>query len=304
MKTILTQTRQDFELILLDDASQDGSGEFLETFLDRPGVRLIRNSQNTGSPFAQWNRGLREAKGDLIWIAESDDIACPQFLEVLAGVLEQHESVGLAFCQSNRIDENGVVISHSNQAGLNQVCQNDFRIDRGRAVSELLYISNAIVSASAVVFRRDLYNAVGSADTSLRLVGDWMQWCKMLLVSDLYYVAHPLSGTRIHTNTRRHSTASNGTLELESLTVQKRIRNSLNVDRRRIREATKRVAGSWLQAMRAGRFSGALPRHPLFLWRLLCTDFMAGISFAINWPYAFLVWLVKRFVVPSRYPES
>ena len=105
MRTILTQTRQDFELILLDDASQDGSADFLETFTDRPGVRFIRNSQNTGSPFAQWNRGLQEAKGDLIWIAESDDIACPQFLEVLAGVLDQNESVGLAFCRSKRINE-------------------------------------------------------------------------------------------------------------------------------------------------------------------------------------------------------
>jgi len=299
MNTILQQTRQDFELILLDDASQDGSAEFLETFLARPGVRFIRNSQNTGSPFAQWNRGLQEATGDLIWIAESDDIACPQFLEVLVGVLEQNESVGIAFCQSNRIDENGVIISDSNRVGVNEVCQNSFRIDRGKAVSEHLYISNMIVSASAVVFRRHIYNAVGPADASLNLVGDWMQWCKMLLVSDMYYVAQPLSGTRIHTNTRRHSTASNGTLELESLTVQKQIRSCLNVDRRRIREGTERVARSWLQAMRAGRFSGTLLRHPLFLSRLLRADFKTGLWFAMNWPYAYLVWLVKRFVVPS-----
>ena len=299
MNTILTQTRQDFELILLDDASQDGSGDFLETFLDRPGVRLIRNTQNTGSPFAQWNRGLREAKGDLIWIAESDDIACPQFLEVLVGVLEQNESVGLAFCQSNRIDENGVIISDSNQAGVNDVCQNNFRIDRGKAVSEYLYISNTIVSASAVVFRRDVYNSVGPADASLHLVGDWMQWCKMLLVSDMYYVAQPMSGTRIHTNTRRHSTASNGTLELESLTVQRQIRRCLKIDRRRIQEGSVRVARSWLQAMRAGRFSGTILRHPLFLSELLRANFKTGIWFALNWPYAFVVWLVKRFVVPS-----
>ena len=291
-------------MILLDDASQDGSADFLETFTDRPGVRFIRNSQNTGSPFAQWNRGLQEAKGDLIWIAESDDIACPQFLEVLAGVLDQNESVGLAFCRSKRINEEGATLSDNNQTELKGNFQNDFRVDRGNAVSEYLYFSNSIVSASAVVFRRDIYNAVGPADTSLRLVGDWMQWCKMLLISDMYYVAQPLSGTRIHTKTRRHSTASNGTLELESLAVQKRIRNSLSVERGRIREGAERVAISWLQSMRAGRFSGSLLQHPLFLWRIFRADFMTGLFFALKWPYAFLAWLLKRFVVPSRYRAS
>jgi glycosyltransferase involved in cell wall biosynthesis len=304
MKSILAQTRQDYELILLDDGSQDGSAEYLETFLDRPGVRFVRNSHNSGSPFVQWNRGVLEAKGDLIWIAESDDIACPQFLEVLAGVLDQDESVGLAFCRSNRIDEEGMTIPDGSQVVPDHRWKEDFRACRGAAVSEYLYLNNSIVSASAVVFRRRIYETVGLADASFRLVGDWMQWCRMLMVSDLYYVAQPLSGTRIHPNTRRRSTASDGTLELESLTVQRFIRNSLTVDRARIQDGAERVSRSWLQALRAGRFSGSLLRHPLFLWKLLCADFVTGILFAMNFPYAFLVWLIKRFVAPERYFKS
>lgn len=155
-----------------------------------------------------------------------------------------------------------------------------------------------------MVFRRRIYETVGLADASFRLVGDWMQWCRMLMVSDLYYVAQPLSGTRIHPNTRRRSTASDGTLELESLTVQRFIRNSLTVDRARIQDGAERVSRSWLQALRAGRFSGSLLRHPLFLWKLLCADFVTGILFAMNFPYAFLVWLIKRFVAPERYFKS
>ncbi len=301
MNSILTQTRQDFELILLDDASQDGSAEYLETFSNRPGVRFIKNSRNTGSPFAQWNRGLQEAKGELIWIAESDDVACPKFLEILAGLLDQDESLGLAFCRSNRIDEQGMTISEIGCGTANETFQRDFRVGRGKAVVEHLYLNNSIVSASAVVFRRRIFEAAGLADTSLRLVGDWMQWCKMLLVSDLYFVAQPLSGTRIHTNTRRQSTASDGTLELESLSVQRQIRYSLNVDRKKIRYGAERVARSWLQAMRAGRFSGSLLRHPRFLWLLIHADPVTGFKFALNWPYAFMVWLVKRFVAPDRY---
>ena len=300
MDSILNQTRQDFELILLDDASQDGSGDYLETFLGRPGVRLIRNTQNTGSPFAQWNRGLSVASGDLVRIAESDDVASPRFLEVLAGILDRDPTVGLVFCRSQRIDEEGVTLSDNTATTANEIWHNNFQMDGRTAVSEPLYLSNIIVSASAVVFRRELYEKVGPAKTSFRLSGDWMQWCEMLLLSDLSYVSEPLSGTRIHTNTRRHSTVSNGTLELESLAVQSRLRDRLNIQRRVVRRGAEAIAISWLQAMRAGRYSGSLLRNVWLLWRLLRADLYTGFWFAIRWPYAFLVWLIKRFLLVSR----
>jgi len=304
MSSIFNQTRQDFELILLDDASEDGSGDFLETFTHCPKTRLFRNSHNSGSPFAQWNRGLREARGDLIWIAESDDVAEPEFLEVLAGVLDQNESVGLAFCRSTRIDENGRALAENSADTADERWNHDFQIDGRTAVTELLYLNNTIISASAVVFRRRIYEQVGLADTALSLTGDWLQWCRILLMSDSHYVSKPLSQTRIHTVTRRHAAATRGTLELESLIIQSRIRDSLPVDRDRIRQGAERVAVSWLQAMRAGRFSGSVWRHPLFLGKLLGTDFRIGAFFATRWPHAFAVWLVKRFLLPSRYREA
>lgn len=297
LASILRQTRQDFELILLDDASQDGSGEFLETFLERPGTRLIRNTQNTGSPFAQWNRGMQEAKGDLIWIAESDDVAEPQFLEMLTGILDQHPSVGLAFCRSQRINEDGAILPDDATADQSVSWQKDFRMRGPDVLRGPLYVSNVIVSASAVVFRRHLYEQAGPASTDLRLTGDWLQWCRILIKSDLAYVSQTLSGTRIHTNTRRQGTTSNGTLELESLAVQRMIRNGLTIEPEQIRRGASRVSTSWLQAMRAGRFSGSLIRHPMFLWRLLGTDLRIGLTFALNWPYAFFVWCFKRFLL-------
>lgn len=294
LESILRQTQQDFELILLDDASQDGSGEFLETFMERPGVRLIRNTENTGSPFAQWNRGMKEAKGDLIWIAESDDVADPQFLEILTGILDLQQSVGLAFCRSQRIDDAGAILPEDATADRSQFWQNDFQIDGRSILRGPLYVSNVIVSASAVVFRRHLYEQAGPASTDLRLAGDWLQWCRMLLTSDIAYVSQPLSGSRIHTNTRRQGTTSSGTLELESLAVQQIIRSLMTIEPTQIRQGARRVSISWLQAMRAGRFSGSLTRHPIFLWRLLHTDLRIATEFVLNWPYAFFVWCLKR----------
>jgi glycosyltransferase involved in cell wall biosynthesis len=297
MDSILRQTRQDFELILLDDASPDGSGDFLETFLDRPNVRVIRNAQNTGSPFAQWNRGIKEAKGELIWIAESDDVADPQLLETLTEILDQHPSVGLAFCRSQRIDETGVILPEDTTVDRIEPWQNDFRMKGRDAIHGSLYVSNVIVSASAVVFRRKLYEQAGPASTNLRLAGDWLQWCKILMESDLAYVSRTLSGSRIHSNTRRQGTTSSGTLELESLAVQRFVRSRMTIEPTQIRQGARRVSTSWLQTMRAGRFSGSLIRHPMFLWRLFRTDPRIAASFMMNWPYAFLAWCLKRFLL-------
>src|SRR6516225_7688773 len=79
--SIVDQTYQDFELILLDDCSTDGSREVLQSYADDPRVRIEFNDENTGTPFKQWNRGVRMARGRYIWIAESDDYAGPRFLE-------------------------------------------------------------------------------------------------------------------------------------------------------------------------------------------------------------------------------
>ena len=63
--SILNQTFQDFELILLDDCSTDESRSILSEYASDPRVRLELNEVNSGSPFKQWNKGIRIARGEL-----------------------------------------------------------------------------------------------------------------------------------------------------------------------------------------------------------------------------------------------
>ena len=71
IESILNQTYQNFELILLDDVSPDESGEILLSYKDHPKVsHCIINERNSGSTFHQWNKGIALAQGELIWIAE------------------------------------------------------------------------------------------------------------------------------------------------------------------------------------------------------------------------------------------
>jgi glycosyltransferase involved in cell wall biosynthesis len=69
INSILCQTYQNFELIILDDASTDNSLEIIENFKDHPGIsHIIYNKTNSGSPFKQWVQGIILAKNNWIWM--------------------------------------------------------------------------------------------------------------------------------------------------------------------------------------------------------------------------------------------
>ena len=250
VESIFHQTYTNYELILLDDASTDGSAEFLQQFTTRPNVRLVINESNSGSPFAQWNRGVELANGQFIWIAESDDSARPGLLEKLVAVLESHPRVGIAQCNSMLIDESGAVtgpiVPDAHPDAMDR-WNGDFLADGRDEIRHFLYLQNTIPSASAVVFRRSVYQEAGPADATFSVSGDLLQWVRMLEHSDLYYLADVLSLSRVHAQTQRVAASHNGTYELEALEIQRRICNSLPVARDVVRRGADRCAISWLQ---------------------------------------------------------
>jgi len=103
--SIVAQTFQDFELLILDNASTDNSREVIESYTRLQNVRAAFNTENNGSPFMQWNLGLSQAKGEYVWFAESDDYADPALLETLVDRLDRNPNVGLAVCQSCTVDK-------------------------------------------------------------------------------------------------------------------------------------------------------------------------------------------------------
>ena len=87
IESVLAQTYTDYEIILLDDASTDDSVSILNHYKTNSRVTHLEiNSVNTGSPFAQWQKGISLSRGKYIWIAESDDAAESFFLEKAVSV--------------------------------------------------------------------------------------------------------------------------------------------------------------------------------------------------------------------------
>ncbi|RYE13814.1 MAG: glycosyltransferase family 2 protein, partial [Sphingobacteriaceae bacterium] len=84
IESVIHQTFQDIEVILMDDCSLDTSRTIIAQYAAQDNrIRVILNEQNSGSTFKQWNKGIALAKGEYVWIAESDDYAELDFLETL-----------------------------------------------------------------------------------------------------------------------------------------------------------------------------------------------------------------------------
>jgi glycosyltransferase involved in cell wall biosynthesis len=249
--SILNQTYRDFELIILDDASTDRSPELLEELLQKedrrhPRIQLVLAHRNSQSVFKQWNSGIALARGQYVWIAESDDYADPKFLEILVTVLDQHPHVGLVKCRSTTVDEDSRPITDVGEHPITRDWSHDFIIGGQEDCQLQLIHGTSIANASAVLFRRQLYLDAGWADPSYRMCADWLQWAKMMLQADFAYVAEPLNYYRWHNDTVRKKCLGNVIQDLEELRVCAYLLSRMPVSRAVMRQIYERTVQRWV----------------------------------------------------------
>ncbi len=207
------QTFQDFEVILLDDASTDGSLDILNLYKDHPKVsHLIVNKVNSGSPFKQWKKGIELAKGEYIWIAESDDFCELVFLESV--IQSFTKDIGLIYCQTKDVDEKGnVLLDRVNYTSDFQpnYWQSDFEMDGNVFIQKVFLIKNVIPNASAVVFKKTLAKPSFFTESLLqmKMCGDWFYWLQLtkstkvkFVNSHFNYFRDHRSISRIHKNAK------------------------------------------------------------------------------------------------------
>lgn len=199
--SVLQQTYKGFELILLDDCSPDNSRDILSSYAGDPRVRIEFNTSNSGSSFKQWNKGVGLARGEYIWIAESDDYSDARFLERLVGVLDAEPKAAFAYCRSWRVSVEDTVdgVGDSYLDALQTARWTDNYLADGHEECRKYFVRyNIVPNASAVVFRKAIYNQVGGADESYQLNGDWKLWSSMALTGKVAYLCEPLNYFRFH----------------------------------------------------------------------------------------------------------
>jgi glycosyltransferase involved in cell wall biosynthesis len=202
IKSVLSQTFDDYEVILMDDKSNDSSVEVIKKYTSHPKIKkVLLNSINSGNTFIQWNKGINEAKGEYIWMAESDDYADEKFLSSLVEKIDCDKNIGLAYSQSFQVDQDdqitGSWITHTDDLDKER-WKKDFINNGQREIEKYLLYKNTIPNASAVLFRKRTFTEVGGADPSIEKCGDWYLWLKILLHSDIAFVSKSLNYFRRH----------------------------------------------------------------------------------------------------------
>ena len=99
VESVLAQTLSDFELIVVDDGSTDGTGdEIAQRYADEPRLRYV-HKENGGTASAR-NRGLDEVRAPLTAFLDSDDLWAPEYLETQLAALEAHPEADLVLCDA------------------------------------------------------------------------------------------------------------------------------------------------------------------------------------------------------------
>jgi glycosyltransferase involved in cell wall biosynthesis len=224
LESIFQQTYTDYEVILLDDASTDTSAKLITAYQKHPKVAAtVINQHNSGSPFLQWQKGITLAKGNYIWIAESDDWADQFFLEKVMTVLQNDNCIELAYCASYRTDREGRIVGQHRWAdSLDERRWKADYINEGVAeIRAYLQFRNTIPNASAVVFKKSAIPD-DTPYTTFRYSGDWAFWLSILQKGKIAYLAEPLNYFR---RGSQSLTLSQAAIKKEQLKITEYIKN-------------------------------------------------------------------------------
>lgn len=197
--SVLNQTYQNFELIILDDCSPDNgaSKAVIEQYRSNPHVsHIVYNETNSGSTFKQWNRGFELATGELIWIAESDDYCDSAFLESAVSAYCNHENVSVVFCTSQLVDEIGNIIPPIYNK---QIDENRFYTGSD-FIKRRMFRCNAIVNASSAIFSKDVVLKIDKNYMNYVAAGDYLFWVHLAEMGNVIHLTPPHNYFRQHRN--------------------------------------------------------------------------------------------------------
>ena len=197
MQSLLQQTWQDFDIILMDDCSTDNSRSILEQYRQHPRVKqLVYNTQNSGSPMAQWFKGIALAETEWVYIAESDDTCHPRLFEDLAPRLQQPNLV-LALTEVQYINEQHDVILQFPPLGKQQ-------LPGRRFVQQYMLRNCYLCNSGMAIFRKSAVPAAGPWQQALRYSPDYYFWIALMLKGDVYNNGQIMANFRKHAREFTH----------------------------------------------------------------------------------------------------
>ena len=211
--SIVKQTYPIYELIILDDASTDGSAEVIEKKLAEVKakypelkVQFVRNEENSGKAMAAWKKGWELATGDYIWIAEADDLSGRKFLEEVMEGFRDPEVV-LSYTESAIINSVGLMIAPNFRWSRDKEKTGHYKTDYtkgGRTeIEEIMAVRCTIPNVSAVVLKKkEIFLEYLEESLKFNQVGDWYFYLRVLENGKISYNHKSLNKFRVHKDSK------------------------------------------------------------------------------------------------------
>jgi glycosyltransferase involved in cell wall biosynthesis len=199
IKSVLAQTHGDFELVLSDDGSSDGSQEIMRSFSDSR-IRILQPERR--GLFENLNRLLRESRSPLVHILCQDDIMAPTCLEEETRFMALHPSAGMAFSKYLSIDGHGQFLSACELGDLPALMPPMLTL-------QCLFYHGCIPgNLSTVCIRRACLDVIGSFNASFGVSADYEMWMRLGQRWDMGVCHKHLLSIRLHDKQLSHARSS------------------------------------------------------------------------------------------------
>jgi glycosyltransferase involved in cell wall biosynthesis len=175
IRSVLAQSRSDFEILVVDDASSDGTAAAVEELGVDPRVRLLRQPANRGVSAAR-NTAIRHAVAPIVAFLDSDDLWLPNYLERMASALEARPDAALAYTDAWILDGRSGQFLRKTTSVAYGSGPDEPPVDRAALIGALLHSNFVFYS---VLIRRDVFDQVGLFDEDLAVAEDYELWLKI-----------------------------------------------------------------------------------------------------------------------------
>lgn len=192
LESILGQTHNDLDIVVIDNASSDGTAEYVQGLAD-PRVHLIRNDRNIGLD-GNWNKALQQAgRSPYFKLMCADDVLRPDAVATEVSVLDAHPNVVMTASQREIINDDGrTIIPRRGLMFLRGV------VDGPKAVRWAVACgTNVFGEPTSVMLRSSVIPQAGDFDNTHHYCIDFDFWTRILLAGDLYAIRRPLAAFRV-----------------------------------------------------------------------------------------------------------
>ncbi len=218
VNSILKQTYDNFEILIMDNCSPDNTPEVAASFND-PRVKHFRNETNLGH-VRNFNMGITMAQGKYVWLISPDDwLRSPEALGRYVDMMERNPEVGYVFCRA-------VEVQGSKEVGIAgwTDCGEEDQVWEGPSFLMKLIQGDCVVLSAAMV-RKECYEKFGMFSLEMPHANDWYIWCVLALHYQVGYLAEPLVFVRMHEEslTSAFNKGGNPLCVIDELTVLWRV---------------------------------------------------------------------------------